>query len=976
MNKDELILAAKAAIAKIEQMEREYEGYPDLAETLEVKLALALKKHISKLLASATALPPAAEVTDNIEEYNATLRLLSIKLTSANKDYDGILHRRKKVYGDSRQRELIFMKQRVVTLVDFLKSEFSSYPLYYQKDSTFKAAKDALDESISTSSVLVESSIERVRGTSKQQEEALRDVIPILEEACQQQVNLRKVAQQRLAILDDKRARYEKAVAAKQTFLEDISSLLDISQESLTLIATSNEALVLQIKELQVQVEKLKAIFPDDPGVFLTNGGTFDSMGTAARNCSAEVSVLWQMSEPLKKPVREFIQKIKIDIARTFDDFKLVYETIYRQIEEAHVDKTAINAIKTRFDRVLIDPQVDGVDSIDYLHKKSLELKKIVTEFGRSIPSLQAPVKEAYLKKMGLIKSHIELEIAEVCGKAEGYRITSAEDVARLTLLRSHLDGDRSQIRASRPLEDIMDRHRQLIASQEGIMPLIDEINRHLRIHDDVVSVLKVNVEDTCDFTTLAANINTSFADGSALFVLLNQYLNQGDYVTEAKFLSQLARHLELYNPTGLDAIKLFIAPKMTPEAVVLKEKLAFIDSCTEKGIDYRPYLLMDHVIAATLHLKNWGFGEHISLDTCRNNSFSNAICVLQKKGIKPTPAALETLKSDISTCEMINTELMDKALEVLRTAEITLSWDIVQKLLAEPIKCEVICQQNTYRESQYGSSKIALNTFKGVLNDIVDTEQLPIIKALSAVGKYALSQGNTRWPNCCMHSFVYLLKEGPKIAAILGQGHLKENISFLTPLIKLLPTAPLLSTYWKSKGEPDGRNPGGDFKAHLGLYGDVLDKLFEANQQPKACALPSMAHFMWEFNGFLDGMVTGYRQPDKKDFINIIEQFRRQSMPILLAPKTLEEKKEDLENLARSTFKPKHHLRNIRLDVLQFISLLFIVIMPVRVAFNKSALFQQERSEIHNQISDFKKAYKPSKADDEPSGTTPSPNS
>ena len=865
------------------------------------------------------------------------------------------------------------MKQRLVTLVDFLKREFSSYPPYYEKDSDFKVAKDALDESIATSSLLADRSIECVSVPLREQAPAYRDEILILEQALEQQVKLRDVAQKRLVILDNKRASYEKAVEGKKVFLKDISLLLNISKPSLALIAVSNKALVRQIKMLQVLVTKLKVIFTDDPGVFLKNGGTFDSMETAGINCSEEVRALGNLSKQPKKELIEFVQKIRCEIKTSSVRFNKLYDIIYKEADEARVDKTAINAKKDQFDHVVRTPQSNGEDYIEYLHNKSLELEKIVTAFEHSIPSLRAPVKDAYLKKMGLIMPEIANQIDGIHEKIDKYKVTNAEKEAWLTQLKLHLDAGRREVTSSFPLDSIVDRHQQLIASQAAIMSLIEKINRHLMIHDDVVSVLTVNTADICNFLTLADKINAPDADGSAPFLVLNHYLDQPGYVTEATFLSQLASHLGLFEPKGLNAIKLFIeTKKQTPEVDALNIKLAFIDNCMAKNIDYKPYLSSPDVIAATLQLKNWGFERYISSDTCNNDSFSHAICALKDNRIKPTEEALNDLKDDVETCDKIYKQPMKDALAVLKTADITLSWDIVQKLLADPMKCEVICQQNRYRESQSDRDKILPHTFKGVLNDILDIDQPPIIAALSAVDNDALSQPNTRWPNCCMHSFVYLLKESPKIVAIFGQGKLNEDIPFLTPLIERLPQAHWLNSFWDSEGKSDGRNPGDNVRAHLALYEVVLGKLSAANLQPKASNLPSISHFMWKFNGFLDGMVKKYDQPDKQDFKNVIEQFRRQSMPILLAPKKLEEKQEDLERLARSTFKPKHHLQNILLDVLQFISLLFIVIIPVRIASNKSALFQQEKSEMCNRISDFKKELTQRNADDEAAAITP----
>ena len=98
--------------------------------------------------------------------------------------------------------------------------------------------------------------------------------------------------------------------------------------------------------------------------------------------------------------------------------------------------------------------------------------------------------------------------------------------------------------------------------------------------------------------------------------------------------------------------------------------------------------------------------------------------------------------------------------------------------------------------------------------------------------------------------------------------------------------------------------------------------------------------------------MVSEYNKSDSDDFKKVVERYRRRTMQILLTVSSPQSKKECLEKLTSDTFKQENQQFNVFLDLFQILSQLWIVIIPVRLALNKSAFFSEEKSKIHHDIS------------------------
>ncbi|WP_019217062.1 hypothetical protein [Legionella tunisiensis] len=88
-----------------------------------------------------------------------------------------------------------------------------------------------------------------------------------------------------------------------------------------------------------------------------------------------------------------------------------------------------------------------------------------------------------------------------------------------------------------------------------------------------------------------------------------------------------------------------------------------------------------------------------------------------------------------------------------------------------------------------------------------------------------------------------------------------------------------------------------------------------------------------------LDDFVENYPKQAVK---GQLENFRNAAIPVLLTDKNCEAKQKELCTLAKKHFEHQDFPRRVLADVLQFITLTFLFIMPYRAYKGKSLLFSQ----------------------------------
>ena len=82
------------------------------------------------------------------------------------------------------------------------------------------------------------------------------------------------------------------------------------------------------------------------------------------------------------------------------------------------------------------------------------------------------------------------------------------------------------------------------------------------------------------------------------------------------------------------------------------------------------------------------------------------------------------------------------------------------------------------------------------------------------------------------------------------------------------------------------------------------------------------------------------------------LEHFRRDAVLLLLSKDSEEKKKVNFEKLAYKHFQHPNYAKNVLLDVLQFITGLFVIVMPCRYLLKQTLFFSAAKSDLHKQAS------------------------
>lgn len=97
---------------------------------------------------------------------------------------------------------------------------------------------------------------------------------------------------------------------------------------------------------------------------------------------------------------------------------------------------------------------------------------------------------------------------------------------------------------------------------------------------------------------------------------------------------------------------------------------------------------------------------------------------------------------------------------------------------------------------------------------------------------------------------------------------------------------------------------------------------------------------------------VSTYPNPDKRTGL-ALKQFYSQSIPILLSSSVNKAREQNLIDLAHGLFKHPDMKQRVLLDVLQLITGLFLIVMPLRYLSGKSVFFFRERPKVENSLID-----------------------
>ena len=223
---------------------------------------------------------------------------------------------------------------------------------------------------------------------------------------------------------------------------------------------------------------------------------------------------------------------------------------------------------------------------------------------------------------------------------------------------------------------------------------------------------------------------------------------------------------------------------------------------------------------------------------------------------------------------------------------------------------------------------------------------------------------------NACNPALLILFKERKDLQMLVNNQHYgTDNIVFLNSIFQ--EAASKLPTAFK-----DDRL---DAVEVLKLLDNEKNKaaiavLQTANDNPEQCQFAKVTLVMKAINVFIEDNKKPIGYKNREAINNALEGFRKDSVLILLSNKSLDIKQKELESVAKKRFDPKS-TKHILLDILQCITLAFLVIMPVRVSQHKGAFFSttsQQMEGAKHIINKFKESIKDERGSPNPDEVEP----
>lgn len=260
-------------------------------------------------------------------------------------------------------------------------------------------------------------------------------------------------------------------------------------------------------------------------------------------------------------------------------------------------------------------------------------------------------------------------------------------------------------------------------------------------------------------------------------------------------------------------------------------------------------------------------------------------------------------------TLEVLDNTMLCKVISQLK--ERPLTPEILVLLKDSATRCKLFLDINDVELSNdFNSSKFSAEHAEELLNLVLKCDQ-NIIEAFNKI--------KTAVPEQITFSHLVLIQEIPALQTLINDS---TDLKATALLLKNL----LLGT----KDLTPERIIDFSKNNHT-----IISLVSQINKNDKS-DLENICNFIEK----IDYLAGDYVQKGEKDKVKSINQFREESLSILLDKQaTLENKHNRIKELANDKFNHKHKWPRIFADVMMFLTVSFIVIIPLRMLLNKSAL-------------------------------------
>jgi uncharacterized protein (UPF0335 family) len=439
----------------------------------------------------------------------------------------------------------------------------------------------------------------------------------------------------------------------------------------------------------------------------------------------------------------------------------------------------------------------------------------------------------------------------------------------------------------------------------------------------------------------------------------LQRRLSQG---SEEEFLKNVNEKISLFTPEAR-----LILPRFFKNQQDIQNKMEFCNLLNENNAfaSHLDHPQFNEIAGKILSLKEL-VGEDTPLlkdwmiSAFKNDDLLAALSILEKLNIvlseDTTKEFMAALINNQAKCKDI-CACLKPALVILGMQEIDVNKELIIKLANDIDKCVVICQQdklNSKKEirpivdevlTPLTNLKMKDPEYAGLFSYIINADE----KLMSVIRKVGEMDNDF-----CQPSLLIFTGKSAELIDILANDENREsNIAILkgmlNPVEMAFKTFRFLSDE-RTHGEidaffdnpPSKSRPDAEEEASLQVK---LKRLLEINNNPeenKTVKLGAVAGIITA----IDDFIKNYNF--KGDYTKKQEAyvFRRKAIPLLLESKSLDERKDNLSNLAKQEIILRNKEVRLLGDVLQMITLAFLVVMPTRLLLGKSAFFSTAKTE------------------------------
>lgn len=742
--------------------------------------------------------------------------------------------------------------------------------------------------------------------TTTNQEKTYKDGIDLLDAYYDQFINSLALVNARYAELHPIIEAYNRAVELKQLFFAKALSIRSLSSATIAAIATHDKIIAEKIRLLQEALIKLDKMVDDCPTEFLSKLNEFDStphdfvqMERTTAVCFQGLVVYDNELQALTSRLQALASKLEAKIVEQKKHYEYFLALLEEILTAEHPAKGPIDIIKAKFGNAFAKTKPHDQDQYIFLHEKYLETSAIVEEIRNSVREYTEQINAQLTKKNKELAKRITDKCLSILALMPNFELDEEEQEPSIILnaiKESCRVGVEPDITPS--FIDLRNRHAELVEKFSTINRPFEQLERVIAIHRVAKEVLAENI----NIEKLARRLNTT-NDGARLSIIFERYWSC-EQATD--LLEKLSTHLHLFVLDGRKQVAEFIKNRGNgPTILAIKKKLAFIDLLSSRGIEHCSFLEAPYVVDAALLLEELHLTHHITFAILNNEMLCRTLLVLNERGIKITSEVIDSLSNDAN-------------------------------------KCSVICQLNEdihirtvfSNYENFNCFAYTLEEFKALINYFLKADE-DTAKALHRIQASQVIY--------CKPWLVCLVNEIPELKASLCARDFDINWHFLLPLFEqFLDSSANLSTYTKLQvmhgiGKENVESYMEKYREHL--------LAIQAAQHMDFNKRVKLKLIMEGFNDFY----KEYKATNKlsANDIEALENFRLAMIPVLLNSPNLHQSKVQLEALAKEYFKSKYHNLHIFFDVLQFLTLTFIIIMPIQYALNRNVLFSHDTTTL-----------------------------